>query len=71
VISVQASYISYFGGNHGLDKSGLACRVDKEADASDAVIKVKKLAHPKTRRKKAKVLGVEGSELFPQYRLDL
>jgi|WetSurMetagenome_2_1015567.scaffolds.fasta_scaffold1680482_1 hypothetical protein len=68
---MQASYISYFGGSHGLDNSESPCQVDVEAGASDTVINVKKAAHPKIRREKSKVLVAERSELISQYRLDL
>jgi hypothetical protein len=68
---MQASYISYFGGSHGRDKSESACQVDIEAGASDAVLNVKKAAHPKTGRKKFKVPVADGSEIFSQYKLDL
>ena len=68
---MQASYISYFGGGHGLDKSGSVCQIDVETGASNTAINEKKAAHPKIRRKKSQVPVEERSELFSQYRLDL
>jgi hypothetical protein len=71
VISMQASYISYFGENRGLGQSKLVCQLEVVAGSSNTVVNVKKASYPKIRREKSKVLVAEESELFSQYKLDL
>lgn|GEM_PF-2855618 len=68
---MQATYISYFGENTGLDKSESACQIEQVAGTSNTVVNVKKSSCPKKRREKSKVIATEESELFSQYRLDL
>ena len=68
---MQATHISYFGENTGLDKSESACQIEQAAGTSNTVVNVKKAAHPKIRREKSKVLVTKEYELFSQYRLDL
>jgi hypothetical protein len=68
---MQASYISYFGENMGLDKSESVCQIEEVTVTSNTVVNVKKAAHSKIMREKSKVIAAEESELFSQYRLDL
>jgi hypothetical protein len=67
---MQANYISYFGKNNGLGQPRLPRLIELAEEASNPVVNVKKAAHAKIRREKARI-SVAESGLFSQYSLDL